>query len=339
MKYTLLKKNETIELSIEYDPRILEIIRTIPNRRWDSVDKKWIFPNNPSCEDILLNKLGLSFHEDAKEGLTGSINDYLNRRRYSKNTGKNYKYHIIRYVKFRESMPELNLEDGILAYFNAISSKFGHQYQHMAANAVKFYIENILEKKMPKLSIRPRREKRLPVILSQDEIESIIKTLKNIKHKLVISLIYSAGLRISEAVNLKKTDIDYNRSVIIIRQSKGNKDRQTPLSQKIVDMINTYTDEYSTKTYLFEGQKGGKYTVKSIQNVFKKACKNAGIQKNATVHTLRHSYATHLLEAGTDLRIIQEILGHASSKTTEIYTHVSKKIIGQVKSPLDSINI
>ena len=156
---------------------------------------------------------------------------------------------------------------------------------------------------------------------------------------MVIALIYSAGLRLSEAVNLRLQDIDRTREVITIKAGKGKKDRQVPLSEKIVVMIHTYLNEYNPKEYLFEGQKGGKYSVKSVQNIFQKALQKADIKKKATVHTLRHSFATHLLEKGTDIRVIQEILGHASTKTTEIYTHVSTRTISSIRSPLDDLDI
>lgn len=188
---------------------------------------------------------------------------------------------------------------------------------------------------MPPTPLRPKSEKRLPVVLSTSEVLKILLEVKNTKHFLALSLIYSGGLRISEAVSLKKSDFDFDRNLISIRQSKGRKDRLVPLSGKIKKLLNDYYLEYKPKTFVFEGQKGGAYTVKSIQNVFQRACVAAGITKPATVHTLRHSYATHLLEQGTDLRIIQEILGHSSSKTTEIYTHVSNRTLTSIQNPFD----
>lgn len=212
-------------------------------------------------------------------------------------------------------------------------------YQHMSVNSIKFYIVSVLKKPMPKLSLRPKREKRLPLVLSEEEVSSIIREIHNLKHKTVTALIYSAGLRVSEAVALKIQDIDTDRCIITIKQSKGKKDRQVPLSKKFQKLLGDYLSEYIPKTYLFEGQKGGKYSAKSIQLIFQKACKQARVGKAATVHTLRHSFATHLLEKGTDLRVIQELLGHSSSKTTEIYTHVSARTIRNIRSPLDDLDI
>jgi len=152
-------------------------------------------------------------------------------------------------------------------------------------------------------------------------------------------LIYSGGLRISEVTSLKLTDIDSKRGVIRIRESKGAKDREVPLSQKALEQLRVYYKEFKPSEYLFEGQFGGQYSTRSIQSVFRKTIKTCGIKKKATVHTLRHSYATHLLENGTDLRIIQELLGHKSSKTTELYTHVSQRTKQKIPNPLDQLEL
>lgn len=208
----------------------------------------------------------------------------------------------------------------------------------MAVNAVKFYFDKVLRRPVKHfLYTRPKEGRRLPVVLSENEIKNIIDSIKNIKHKAIIMTIYSAGLRISEAVDLKLSDIDRERMVLRIERAKGDKDRYAPLSKNLLDVLDIYIKKHIPETYLFQGQDGGKYSVQSIQQIFKRAAKKAGIQKKATVHTLRHSFATHLLEKGIDLRYIQEILGHKNSKTTEIYTHVSKSNISRIKNPLDDI--
>jgi integrase/recombinase XerD len=183
---------------------------------------------------------------------------------------------------------------------------------------------------------RPKREKLLPNVLSKEEIKLILNAHSNIKHKAMLSLIYSCGLRRSELLNLKPSDIDSKRNIIIVRQAKGKKDRIAPLSLKIIEMLREYFILYKPSIYLFEGQtKGTAYDERSLQKVLKQAIEKVGIKKPVTLHWLRHSYATHLLENGTDLRYIQEILGHSSSKTTEIYTHVSTKSIQKITSPFD----
>jgi len=183
---------------------------------------------------------------------------------------------------------------------------------------------------------RPKKERKLPDIITQDEVIRILDTVTNLKHRTILMLIYSAGLRVGEAVRLKVNDIDSQRNLIHIRGAKGKKDRYTLLSSVLLEKLREYYKIYKPREYLFEGGNGRIHLAeRSVQNVFKRAIKNAGIKKQITVHTLRHSFASHLLESGTDLRYIQEILGHASSRTTEIYTHVSKQVLGKIVSPLD----
>ena len=213
-------------------------------------------------------------------------------------------------------------------------------YQNQIINAIKFYYEKVLKRKKEYYDIpRAKRPQKLPVVFSEEEIIALLNEIKNLKHKAILYLIYSGGLRISEAVKMKIADIDSTRNLILIRGGKGKKDRTTLLSQKLLHLLREYYKEYKPKDYLFEGETGGQYSVKSIQNVFNRALENSGIKKKATVHSLRHSFATHLLERGTDLRYIQDLLGHNSSRTTEIYTHITKKGKDKIASPLDNLNI
>ncbi len=175
-------------------------------------------------------------------------------------------------------------------------------------------------------------------MLSKEEVKMILEALTNIKHRTMLSLIYSCGLRRGELLRLKPADIDSKRGIVIIRQGKGKKDRIAPLSTKILEMLREYYKGYKPTEWLFEGQKKGEqYDERSLSNVLKQALAKTAIKKEVTLHWLRHSYATHLLEAGTDLRYIQELLGHSSSKTTEIYTHVSTKNLQQIRSPFDDL--
>jgi site-specific recombinase XerD len=218
--------------------------------------------------------------------------------------------------------------------------KVSTSYQNQAINAIKFYFEKVLGGKRATYSIdRPKKEKALPVVLSEEEIVRIFKNIENCKHKAILMVIYSAGLRISECVNLKIKDIDSNRMQLRIEQSKGKKDRYTLLSSKTLNFLRDYFKVYRPSVYLFEGQFGNQYSTRSIQTIFQETVKKAGITKRVTVHSLRHSFATHLLENGTNLRYIQSLLGHSSSKTTEIYTHITTKGFDQLKSPLDHLDI
>ena len=185
---------------------------------------------------------------------------------------------------------------------------------------------------------RPFKETRLPKVLSQEEISNIINATTNIKHKCILSLLYSSGLRRQELLNLRIEDIDSKRMMIKVRQGKGHKDRYTILSQKVLDDLRIYVKEWRPKLYLFEGRPSKQYSAVSVGKILIKACKKARIDKKVTPHMLRHSFATHLLENGTDLRYIQSLLGHNSSKTTEIYTQVTFANIQNVQSPFDSLS-
>ena len=219
--------------------------------------------------------------------------------------------------------------------------KVSSSYQNQAINAIKFYYERVLGGQRKFYFIeRPIKEKTLPVVLNTDEVKAILNATSNLKHKAILMIIYSAGLRISEAVALKIQDIDSKRMQIRVQQSKGKKDRYTLLSEKALAVLRAYFQEYRPKYWLFEGQEpGSQYATRSIQNIFKASASKAGIRKKVSVYTLRHSFATHLLENGTDIRYIQNLLGHESSKTTEIYTHITTKGFDQLKSPLDNLDI
>jgi integrase/recombinase XerD len=212
-------------------------------------------------------------------------------------------------------------------------------YQNQVVNAIKLFFRTIQLKSLEvDLIHRPKKQKLLPNVLSKEEVKMILNAQKNLKHKLMLSLIYSCGLRRSELLHLKLSDIDARRGLVIIRQAKGRKDRIAPLSEKINKMIEEYCVAYEPKAWLFEGQdKSGPYDERSLASVLKQALEKSKINKPVTLHWLRHSYATHLLESGTDLRYIQEILGHSRSTTTEIYTHVSNQSIQKVISPFDSL--
>ncbi len=213
-------------------------------------------------------------------------------------------------------------------------------YQRQVVNAVKFYYEQVLGRKMNPMNVqRPKKSKKLPIVLSEQEVVLLLKQVINLKHKCILYTIYSAGLRRSEVLNLKIEDIDSARNCIVIRDAKGNKDRNTLLSNKLLTLLREYYKEYKPKEYLFEGVNGGQYSITSLRKIFGRALKVSGIRKDAHLHTLRHSFATHLLERGTDLRYIQSLLGHSSSKTTEIYTHITTKGFENIASPLDEIEI
>ncbi len=217
-----------------------------------------------------------------------------------------------------------------------IERKFGSSSHKIAISAIKFYYEAVLHK--PKHAYyfeQPQTEKKLPVVLNKQEVEKMLDLTTNLKHKTLLTLAYSSGLRVGEIIGLEVPDIDTLRSTIHIRQGKGLKDRYSFLAHKCRHLLIRYLEVYKPRVYLFEGEDGDQYSSRSAQLVFHQAIKRAGIKKDVKFHTLRHSFATHALENGTNLRIIQEILGHNSSKTTEIYTHVTQKTLEDFRNPLD----
>jgi len=211
-------------------------------------------------------------------------------------------------------------------------------YQKQLVAAIKFYYTGVLQKPININYLYPDRvEHKIPTILTQQEVKKIINATENLKHRAILSTCYSAGLRLSEVVALKINDINSTTMLINIKQSKGKKDRTVMLSSKLLHLLREYFKEYKPKEFLFEGQSGGQYAVRSVQQILKNALTKAKIKKNASVHTLRHSFATHLIEQGTDIRFVQELLGHNSIKTTMIYTHLTDITKRKIISPLDNL--
>jgi integrase/recombinase XerD len=267
---------------------------------------------------------------------------WMENKRYSPNTIKTYTETLGVFLKYysEKAIGEISQED--IVHFNnnyIIKRGYSSSYQNQFVNALKLFFSKIEQRVLnPELILRPRGEKKLPNVLSKEEVKLILEVLKNLKHKTMLSLIYACGLRRGELLQLTFKDILSDRMLIHIKQSKGKKDRIVPLSPKLLEMLRSYYMIFRPKVWLFEGQnEGERYSEKSLESVLKQAVKKAKIMKPVTLHWLRHSYATHLLESGTDLRYIQELLGHNSSRTTEIYTHVSKKSIQQIKSPFDDL--
>ncbi len=208
--------------------------------------------------------------------------------------------------------------------------------QNQAINAIKFFNERVNKNERTTYFIeRPKKAVTIPTVLSEEEITDLISHTGNLKHRLLIILLYSAGLRISELLKLKMVDIDIQRSVIHVRGGKGNKDRITLLSKIACDVLTEYSLQYQAKHHVIEGPGGKPYSQRSVNHIIKRSAISAGIKKNVSAHTLRHSFATHLLENGNDLRYIQALLGHENSKTTERYAHVTTKGFAQIQSPLD----
>jgi integrase/recombinase XerD len=269
---------------------------------------------------------------------------WMEQQRYSVSTIKTYINNLEVFFHFFDDRPFSNITKEDVIRFNhghIIQNNLSVSYQRGMTGAIKlFYSKLRLDNIMQADELeRPGKEHRLPEVLSKEEVQKIITATTNIKHKALLCLIYSCGLRIGEAINLKIAQLDKERKLIRVEQAKGKKDRYVPYSDKLISLLKMYYTGCKPKQYLFEGQFGGKYTARSASEVLARSVKKTGIKKKITLHTLRHSFATHLLEAGTDIRYIQELLGHNSPKTTMIYTHVSSKKISEIKSPLEDLNI
>lgn len=267
---------------------------------------------------------------------------WLNHKRYSAQTVKVYTQALSVFLAYHQEKSDMDFRMEDLVEFNnryIIDRGCSFSYQNQVINALRLYFAWRGNKAMDGVSLqRPRREHRLPSVLNKQEVKAILGALHNLKHRCMLSIIYSCGLRRGELLALKPADIDSVRGMVLIRQGKGRKDRVVTLSPKLLELMRDYYRQYRPVTWLFEGQHPGQpYDERSLQQVLKSAVRKAGINKPVTLHWLRHSYATHLLEAGTDLRVIQELLGHSSSKTTEIYTHVSTRLLSQVTSPFDTL--
>ncbi|QUH31943.1 tyrosine-type recombinase/integrase [Vallitalea guaymasensis] len=259
---------------------------------------------------------------------------------YSSKTKKCYISHIKRFIDYiKKDIIEITETDVKMYLSYLMEKECSHSYVNQTISSIKFLNEHVLHKlKLTVYVERPKKERKLPNVLSKKEVKSILASLQNNKHKTLLALIYSSGLRVGEVVKLKINDIDSQRMLIKIEQGKGNKDRYVMLSESILLQLRKYYKEYRPNKWLFEGADKDKHiTERTVQRIFKNACEKGCVMKKVSVHSLRHSFATHLLESGTDIRYIQELLGHSSSKTTEIYTHVTNKNIMSIKSPLDDI--
>jgi integrase/recombinase XerD len=262
-------------------------------------------------------------------------------RRYSEDSQRTYLQQFKNFVRFYSSDNPTELtEIEIRNYFIYLveKKKVGESTQNQAINAIKFFYEKVLGqgRKVYRLE-RPLKEKRLPEVLSQEEIIRIFESMENIKHRAMIMLIYAAGLRRSELLNLRIGDIDMNRNTVFIRGGKGRKDRQSVMAQSLNPLLTEYLKKHNPNFWLFEGPKASRYSESSLRQILHRAAKKAGIKKHVRLHMLRHSFATHLLESGTSTRYIQVLLGHESPKTTEIYAHVSRFALDKIESPLDQI--
>lgn len=365
----LYKTENRIKLIFPYDDGLIGMVRKIPGSAWSRTMKCWHISHEPDTLDDLLKlfkgiawldysalkgrnadsnpqpeKYNLPKATEEDNAMISELKKWMEHKRYSPSTIKTYTGAALVFIRFLKPKSVMEADNADVIKFSneyILANKLSASYQNQAINAIKLFFREVLKSKIEVDEIeRPRRAHPLPNVLSKEEVKAILQAPSNIKHKAMLSLIYACGLRRSELLNLKPADVDSKRGLLIIRNAKGKKDRVAPLPDKIILLLREYYIAFKPVTWLFEGQnKGEKYTGRSLEEVLKKNIILAKIKKPVTLHWLRHSYATHLLEGGTDLRYIQEILGHKSSKTTEIYTHVSTKQLQKIKSPIDDFEI
>lgn len=363
-----IEKENDKEIKIifpHYSPIFVFKIKSIRDYKWHPEGKYWSFPNTDgTLKKILKIFEGEEIHIDPALQLSASViakakspkqsqpisleysfedlRRELVSRKYSYKTVKSYIYYNKDLLSFSNKSPnDINNNDikDYLLYL-AEEKRAASSTLNQAINALKFYYGTMLKRKFIYEVKRPRRDKKLPVVLSQEEVAKVLSSIDNIKHRAILMLVYSAGLRVGEVVKLRLEDIDSKRMLIHIKGAKGRKDRYTMLSETALETLREYWKQYKPEKWLFAGTMGDRHlSTRTVEKILEHACEKANIKKDILVHSLRHSFATHLLESGTDLRYIQEILGHKNSKTTEIYTHVSTKSIGRIKSPLDSLNL
>lgn len=341
------RNKSIIWIHFPYDVHLIKHLKMHTKPKWSRSNKKWYVTDNSHYRKLFQLqpkyfslKSVRKISSENKKALQQFI-DQLHLKGYSKNTIKTYTNEFLQLLKTLKNTPVNNLDaEKIRSYFLYCikSLQKSESIIHSRINAVKFYFEQVLGREKVFYNIpRPKKPSTLPKALSTQDIKKMFSTIKNKKHQLLMKLCYGMGLRVSEVVNLKLSDIDSSRMQVHIQQAKGKKDRYAILPESVVDDLRNYCKIYQPKDYLFEGQNGGKYSTRSVQQVFKNAMKKAKINKKVGVHSLRHSYATHLIEQGTDIRFVQELLGHNKISTTMAYTQLTDPIKRKIKSPLDQL--
>ncbi len=357
-------KTGRLKLIFAFDKDFMNLLKKYPYHIWDAKNKWWTIPfSEKYLEEIkyYADEKGINLiFEDEPSGTNGvkrmspyDIPNYRNcpeemilklrEIRYSEKTIKTYRAAFEEFINYYYRYEVNKIDEQMIIQFLrylVMERKVSTSYQNQSINAIKFYYEKVLGGQRKFYFIdRPKKEKTLPTVLNEEEVKRLFANVDNIKHKCILMLAYSSGLRLGEIVRLRLVDIDRERMQIRVEQSKGKKDRYTKLAVKFLAILDLYLVQYNPKEFVFEGAKGGEYSPSSIQNTIKAVSKRANIEKNVTMHTLRHTFATHCLENGVDLRYIQSLMGHESSRTTEIYTHVTTKGFDNIKSPLDNLDI
>lgn len=368
LKHLLIKDRKCIGMQFYTDKVIQALLKELPDIKWSNEYNMAFLPNTKSNLDNIFSIfrgvvwVNCNYFFDKaptknsnepidiewfrkrvlKEGCRPCPGEYLDKlqiKKYANSTVKSYVSLFESFINFYQDKELIHIDDGDVREYlrKLVRENRSNSYINQSLNSIKFYYESVLG--MPNIFYaidRPRKETKLPQVISKEEIFLILQNTNNLKHRCIVGLLYSAGLRRNELINLKISDIDSKRMLIRVESGKGNKDRYTLLSKQILNDLRVYHKEYNPAKYIIEGQYGGRYSAQSIGMVVSNAAEKAGLRIRVTPHMLRHSFATHLLESGVDLRKIQVLLGHSSSKTTEIYTHVATSSFDSIKNPLDS---
>jgi len=355
------KNQAVVKAHFVFDKNIIALVKNQNGARWSQTLQSWYFPKADfnlntlyqSCKGKVfidysrLKQASLPIKKTVSEPPKPIVNipkeytEQLVLKRYSQNTVKTYSSCFLKFMLFfktqkLETIGKAEIKRFLLHLIE--KEKVSAATQNQYINAIKFYYEKVLGQEKIKFPIeRPRKRNHLPRVLSETEVFRLLSVTKNLKHKSITSLLYASGLRVGEVINLKPSDLNFHNFTKLIKQSKGFKDRISILGEVTKPVLEKYLKLYQPNDFLFEGQFGGKYSPRSINKFLKHNAKRAGIYTTISAHVLRHSFATHLLNNGTDIRFIQELLGHNSTKTTERYTHVSNRILERVESPIDRL--
>ncbi|WP_300569116.1 site-specific integrase [Flavobacterium sp.] len=348
--FTLGEHNHqrVIFIYFEKNPHLTDEVKKLSGSCWSSTYNSWYVPDVIEyrkrfglTEDFTLGNRVLSKITAVNQQEVERLINQLKLKGYSPNTIRSYVNEFAQYLYYigalsAEDCGENEVQNYLLYCINDL--KLTESTIHSRINAIKFYYEQVLFQKKIFVEIpRPKKQSKLPKALNIYEVKRLLDLTENLKHNTMLKLCYGMGLRLSEILNLKIADIDSKTMQVFIERGKGKKDRYVNLPESILEQLRTYYIEYKPKKYLFEGQYGGQYSSRSVQQVFKKSLEKARITKKVGIHSLRHSFATHLLDNGTDIRFIQELLGHNDIKTTLVYTHVTDKSIRKIASPLDQL--
>jgi len=351
LRTEILQENGEYIVRFDFDEEKIRKLKALKGSRWDPAERVWRVKDGSVQRDELARIVGLVAPKmtcGQNAGLISAhdteIEEYIKHLRlcgFSSKTIKSYKNHLHAYL-CRCSTLQVDWHDiesiRNYMYYCMEEKSVSHSFVNQAINSIKRYLK-LKGIRTESLQLeRPTKEHTLPKVLSGEEVLRILRAHENIKHRLMLNITYSAGLRVSEVAHLRVEDVDFQRRCIQVKQGKGRKDRLSMLSENVAGMLQDYLERYIPREWLFEGQEPGKpISERTVQAVFQQAMEKAGIKKSIGIHSLRHSFATHLLENGTDLRYIQELLGHKSSKTTEIYTHVSNTSMLKITNPLDRL--